>query len=90
MLAAVTLAALVVYMVAAYRSVKNREQAHRRYPIRATYRNRDDMSQPPLAWRVLGAAPQSVVSLAESATEDDVAQVTHLFPEANVLVLKAE
>jgi hypothetical protein len=90
MLAVVTLVVLGVYIFEARRAVRNREQAHRLYPIRATHRNRNDLNQPPLAWRLLGAAPVSVVSLADSATADDVAQVKRLFPEANVVVLKAE
>ena len=87
LLIVVTVLAFGVYVADAQRAVKYRDQASRLYPIRATYRNPGDMTQPPFAWRMLGATPLSVVMLASTATESDLADVRRMFPEANVTLL---
>jgi hypothetical protein len=86
MLALVTLAAVGTYSISTMMIVRNREIAYRNYPIVAWYTDLDP-KQPPLFWRLLGANAVSVVSLNSSATDNDIASVKWLFPEARVVTL---
>ena len=83
-------AAFCVHLTLTLRTLRQRENAHRLYPIVATYSNVGEEAKPPLFWRLFGAQTTHVVSLRVEATEADVASVRRLFPEAKVVVLKED
>jgi len=87
LLALVLVAAIGLHIALAAIVVRDRGQVARLYPIRATYTNQDEIAQPPLLWRMLGASAVSAVSLHRPATDAEVAGVKRLFPEAHVCVI---
>jgi hypothetical protein len=87
LLAFILVVAVGIHLASTLIHVRGRDQAHRVYPIVASYSD-PGAKQPPLVWRWLGATPVSVVSLGPAATDSDIAKLQRLFPEARIVVLK--
>jgi hypothetical protein len=84
----VTVVAIAAYAMTVLSIVRQRQQASRVFPIRATYANAGDAKRPPFVWRMLGAETVHVVVLEPAGTESDVEKLRRLFPEASVAILK--
>ncbi|REK09012.1 MAG: hypothetical protein DWQ37_19315 [Planctomycetota bacterium] len=87
LLVLVALAAWGIHFANTRRLVRLRQHVHENHPVRVTYLNNDHEASPPWLWRLLGAEPLSNIGLAPQATDEDVAAVQALFPEAHVTVL---
>jgi hypothetical protein len=55
LLVVVTVVAIAAYAMTVLSIVRQRQQARRVFPIRATYASAGDAKRPPFVWRMLGA-----------------------------------